>query len=92
MAVFIIAAGIAYNTFHDVGRLLVLRFDKGDMLGTAGDVYHIFIGALVVVVVNIIIAKTLYHRDRLMAWVVSAVTVGLMGALLVWTIILVLNN
>lgn len=81
--------------FYNATHTIVIHFDaaKGiDFLGTRGDAIRVGILGIALVIVNTIVVKLFEHRERILAWAIAGVTLGLMVVELIAVIVIVINN
>lgn len=84
LALFLLAALILFFGFSkfyvnlwDSKNLLVIHFDAyrgADFFGTASDVLDILISAVIVLLVNLVLANELYLRERFLSYAIATST------------------
>ena len=74
-AFFVLAAFIwAWFSFFKINHLLILHFDsyKGiDFLGDKNDVFSITGISLIVILINFLLAKQMYYKERFLSYFLS---------------------
>jgi hypothetical protein len=74
VVIWAIAFGIAYVNLFPLGKNLILRLNfqkEVDAIGTTGDVMWILAGVAILFVIDQGIALALYHREKILSYVIS---------------------
>jgi len=88
----IIGLSVAFVQLGDVQHLLIIHFDSYsgiDFLGTKGDVFGILLTGLALNLINLLLVKTFYYRNRFLSNIIafSNILVSLLILITIFVII-----
>lgn len=90
-----LAVALSYLAFWGGDYLLIIHFDSQrgiDWFGAKWDVLTILAVALLVAVVNFLLAVVFSNRDRFLAHILTISTVFLLILILIWTGVIIAIN
>ncbi len=88
---FIIFAAV----FYDISHLIIVHFDAFsgiDFLGTKYDVFRMCGVAFAIAIVNFLLARALFARDRFLAWSLTIGNLALMVMFAAAILVIIFNN
>ncbi len=75
--ILVVAFSVAYMNLKNLSNLLVVHFDvyKGiDFLGNKTDVFNVLYFGGIVIILNMILAHSIYLRERFLAYVLAFIS------------------
>ena len=91
----VLAFAIFAVIFYDISHLIIVHFDAFngiDFLGTKYDVFWMSGVAVVVALINLLLSRALFTRDKFLAWSLAIGNLALMVMFAAAVLVIIFNN